>query len=376
MLAIHTNASKIRSGAYLWETPGHPSAIYISLDVVDRLLQDVMRGFGAVPKRGAEVGGILLGKVIGGDRLTIEIDEYEMIPIEYKRGPSYLLSDADLKAFEETYGRLRHGFKNGFHPVGMFRSHTRDAVGLSQADLDLMAKFFQEADKVVLLIRPYATRVSTAGFYIREEGKFPEGPPAGEFPFRRKELAGEDDAEPPPSNRGQGSVDRPIHRQDSLGSVVPIIRGELPAPRDPEPEPIDDTPGTDLRQTAKSSWMWLPLSFIFLLLGVLLGFQAALTLRPQQTGIAGDPFKLGLSIAKDGDNLNVRWDRQAPAIRAARSGLLVIDDGPYSKTVELDANQLQTGSVVYRHSSGGVKFRLELSIREHATVSEKQEWKQ
>ncbi len=350
-------------------------AIYISLDVVDRLLQDVMRGFGAVPKRGAEVGGILLGKAADGDRLSIEIDEYEMIPIEYKRGPSYLLSDADLKAFEETFGRLRHGFKDGFHPVGMFRSHTRESVGLSQEDLNLMEKFFPETDKVVLLIRPYATKVSTAGFYFRKDGKFAEGPPAGEFPFRRKDLAGADDAQPPASSRGQGSVDRPIQRQDNLASIVPMIRGALPAPRDPEPEPIHDAPQTEL-QGGKSSWVWLPLSFIFLLLGVLLGFQAAVTLRPQQTGIVGDPFKLGLSVAKDGDNLSVRWDRQAAAIRSARSGVLVIDDGPYSKTVELDANQLRTGSVVYRHSVGGVKFRLELAIGDHATMAEKVEWKQ
>ncbi len=369
-MAIHTNVSKVRPGAYLWEPPEAPLAIYISLDVVDRLLQDVMRGFGAVPKRGAEVGGILLGKATEGDRLTIEIDEYEMIPIEYKRGPSYLLSDADLKAFEETYGRLRHGFKAGFHPIGMFRSHTRDAVGLSQDDLDLMAKFFPEADKVVLLIRPYATKVSTAGFYFRQGGEFAKGPPAGEFSFRRKELAGVDDAQPSPASRGQGSVDRPIH----------IIRGELPAPREPqpqlEPDGIGETPEINPQQDSKSSWVWLPLSFIFLVLGVLLGYQAAVTLRPQQSATPGDPYTLGLSITKDGDNLNVRWDRQAQAIRSAKSGLLVIEDGPYSKTVGLDASQLRTGSVVYRHSSSGVKFRFELSIGGHATVSEKQEWKQ
>lgn len=392
---IEPQDPKVRSDAYLWEVPGKSLAVYIGLDVVDRMSQDVMRGFGAVPKRGAEVGGILLGKNMAPGRLTVEIDDYELIPIEYKRGPSYLLSDADLKAFEETFGRLRHGFKNGFRPVGLFRSQTRDAVGLGHEDLDLMAKFFPEPDKIVLLIRPFATKVSMAGFYFREDGEFQGGPPLVEFPFRRKELGGGDEVAQAPNRPRQESsnAERPIQRMASQGGeVIPISRPEIPAPRLATPQPQAPSPASGTSATrssldaddietvvsakGKSSWMWLPLSFIFLLLGVLLGFQAALTLRPQAPESSTDPFNLALSVSKDGDNLNVRWDRQAPAIRAANRGVLVIDDGAYSKTVELDANQLQTGSVVYRHTSNDVKFRMELTIRDRDTMFEKLEWKQ
>src|SRR5438105_4746771 len=55
------NAERNRSsvpipGFYVWEVPGKWISIELSLDVVDLLSQDVIRGFGSLPRRGAEVG--------------------------------------------------------------------------------------------------------------------------------------------------------------------------------------------------------------------------------------------------------------------------------------------------------------------------------
>jgi hypothetical protein len=379
-----SNAAKARPGSYLWEAPGGHVSVYITLDAVDRLLQDVMRGFGAVPKRGAEVGGILLGRSDKATPLTVEVEDYELVPIEYKRGPSYLLSDGDMKAFEESYGRRRHGFKGGLYPVGMFRSSTRDVVALAKEDLDLMERFFPEDDKVVLMIRPYATKVSTAGFYVREGGEFPEGPPLAEFPFRRRELGGGADAEPPSS--GPSRIDRSILRgapDADAGEPAALVTtayarpAALPLPELPAPAvPPSLEADTELPALPKPrTWMWLPLSFIFLLLGVLLGYQAAVTLHPPSAP-SDDPYNLGLVVTKDGDNLSVRWDRQASAVKASKHGVLVIQDGAFSKTVDLDPSQLQTGSVVYRHSTKAVKFRLEIQIHEHGVMSESFDWAQ
>lgn len=337
-----------------------------------------MRGFGAVPKRGAEVGGILLGKFSGGARPTVEVEDYELVPIEYKRGPSFLLSEADMIAFRETFTRLQ-GAASGLSPVGMFRSSTREAVGLSREDLDLADLYFPEPDKVFLMIRPYATKVSTAGFYFREEGHFQSGPPLTEFPFRRKELGGgaaEEPARAALEQRPRARGERPRYGDspaaESHAAISTARRPELLPEAQEAPAEADEN--FEIPQIAKGrTWMWLPLSFIFLLLGVLLGFQTALTMRPQASA-TGEPFNLSLTVAKDGDNLNVRWDRQAAAIKASRHGVLVIQDGKFSKTVDLDPGQLQTGSVIYRHSTRDVKFRLEVQIRDHTVVSENLEW--
>ena len=40
---------------YVWEVPGKLISIQLHFDVVDRMLQEVMRGFGSLPRRGRRV---------------------------------------------------------------------------------------------------------------------------------------------------------------------------------------------------------------------------------------------------------------------------------------------------------------------------------
>jgi hypothetical protein len=346
-------------GVYVWEVPGKSVSIHLSLEVVDRLLQDSMRGFGSVPKRGAEVGGVLLGSVESRNGPRVRVDDYELVPIEYKRGPSYLLSDTDIEGFTEVMGRLRS--RTELMPVGFFRSQTRDAAGLTAEDLEVLAHFLPQPENVVLLIKPYATRVSTAGFYFQENGRYQDGPPLVEFPLRRRELAPDDPGSAPEREEPRGARTIPPRRSEpeSLPSDArDAATSPLALPAEVQPP--------------RPRWIWFPLSFIFLLLGVLLGFQAASTMRPTAPG--GDPFSLSLHADRSGDNLHIQWDRQAPAVRTAQKGVLTIEDGAYSKTVDLDQSQLQTGSVVYHYNSDHVRFRLEVFAKERDSLAETHEW--
>jgi len=122
--------------------------------------------------------------------------------------------------------------------------------------------------------------------------------------------------------------------------------------------------------------VWIPLSFIFLILGVLVGFQAALTYRPARAGgILNDPFTLSLSAARQGDSLQVRWDRTSTAVRSAQRGVLTIQDGTYNTAVDLDVLQLNNPNVYYRNISDTVRFRLEIFTKERISVVETFEWK-
>ena len=351
-------------GTYAWEAPGKPQIVRLSLDVVDRLQQDVMRGFGAVPRRGAEVGGVLIGSVIHEEsgRPVVLVDDYELVPIEYKRGPSYLLSADDFAAFAALVNRLRAAGDPAYQPVGFFRSHTRDTPGLGEEDIQLIDRFFPELDATVLWIRPFATRVGIAGFLFRENGVFPAGPPAPEFPFRRKDLAPGEAASTGPRAR---------HREAQADPEVAVLPSEEPQHYLPEADSMQWEPPA--AQASSKSWYWLPLSFCFLLLGVFLGFLAALNLRPQAPA-AAEYFTVGMSAEKSGDDVHIKWDRQAPAIRAAQRGVLTIEDGRYSKTLELDPGQLQNGSVVYRRYSNSVRFRLQLFSGLRDSLTETAEW--
>ena len=360
-------------GEYVWQVAGKPIAIHVSLDVVDGISQEVMRGFGAVPRRGAEVGGILLGVVEPGADGIVRIDDFEPVPIEYKRGPSYLLSAADLVSFEADLKRLHE--RSSHRPVGFFRSQTREGTGLGSEDLEFLNKYFPGPESIVLMIRPFATKVSLAGFYFRENGAFQSGPPLLEFPFRRKEL----DRDAAPAAR----VRRAFERSEA-GPPAPAHREPIPMQERSSNEAVtvpettaDALFASFITERKKlGGWAWVPLAFVFLLLGLLLGFLAALNMRPQASPVPSYPLNLSMSVTKSGDNLHVKWDRQAVAIRSSQRGVLIIDDGRFTKTLELDASQLQNGSVVYRHDSNDVRFQLQVFPSARDTLTETVEWKQ
>jgi hypothetical protein len=77
-----------------------------------------------------------------------------------------------------------------------------------------------------------------------------------------------------------------------------------------------------------------------------------------------------LAATKTNGEIQLRWDRQSPAVLKARGGRLVIADGDHEQTVEFDASQLQNGTVVYRYLSGKVDFRLEVFPVGRASVAE------
>src|SRR5260370_3041763 len=335
-------------GAYVWEPAGKSISVRLSLDVVDRMLQDVMRGFGAVPKRGAEVGGILLGRAAPGDKLIVTIDDYELVPIEYKRSPSYLLSEEDACAFEAAVTRVRNNPNPLLHPVGYFRSHTRDEVGLDPEDLAIVRLHFPEPEAVILIVRPCATKVSQAGFYFHEAGQFQAGLPLLEFPFRRRDLDG---------GSGPGPRARPMDRSQVRALRDRPARSAAQRPT----ESSETSAGEPLKEPAshheplgiefppepktRRSEVWVPLSFIFLLLGVLLGFLAAtLSIRPQLPAGSNDPYNLKLTVTKQGSDLLVKWDRTALATPSAAKGTLTIHDRAYHNVVHWNPQELQVGN--------------------------------
>jgi hypothetical protein len=360
-------------GYYVWEVPGRPVVVHLRLDVVDRLAAEVMRGFGAVPKRGAEVGGVLVGTIQQGVPAIVRIEDFEPVPCEYRRGPSYLFTEEDGAAFEDAWQRFQPGVSPSSYAVGYFRSHTRDGLALASEDIELLDHFFPGPAHVALLIKPFATRVSIASFFVREHGGFPENALL-EFPFRRRELTGE---EAPPRRSLLERRPRTLGRSPAAlaeGSEQTEFGFAAPE-RIPSAEPVRAA-ATLPKTQFRGGWVWILLSFIFLLLGGALGFQAALTMRAPANANSAQNFSLSLSVARSGDNLNVKWDGQSPAIRAAQKGLLEIEDGGRTKPVDMDPVQLRSGSLIYRNSSKSVRFRLTVYPKARVSVTETMEWKQ
>jgi hypothetical protein len=151
-------------GYYLWELPGKPVAVHLNLAIIDRLSAEVMRGFGAVPKRGAEVGGLLLGTVEQGSPAIVRVEDFESVACDYKRGPSYLFTADDGAAFDDACMRWLPDSTRPVYAVGFFRSHTREGMSLGPEDIELMEHFFPAPSHIALLVKPFATKVSVASF--------------------------------------------------------------------------------------------------------------------------------------------------------------------------------------------------------------------
>jgi hypothetical protein len=368
------------------------------------MLSTVIDGFGSVPKRGAEVGGVLLGARSREDGvLQVAIDDYLPVPCAHRFGPSFVLSDDDLAEFENIVGQNES-------VIGFYRSHTREGMSLGAEDLQYCQRFFNSPDDIMLLIKPSAMKVSKAGFFYYQNGEIQDQTDL-EFPFRRSELeTGEaptrrplGERRPPPSfeppvgrppRPGEGQFQPPFQQDPFQGA------GDYTPPPSPQPVPMPERQPSSLASRGipqpavsqqqqqqpqypapsmqanklRRNWVWFPLSFIFLLLGVLLGFQAALTFNSAKNS-SQDPYALNLGVERRQDDLAIRWDRSNQAIRTASKAILDIQDGRYSKQVDLDSAQLQTGSVIYRFSTETVRFKLEVYPRDHIVISEWVEWK-
>jgi hypothetical protein len=348
-------------GYYVWAVPGKPVVVHLHLSVIDRMSAEVMRGFGAVPKRGAEVGGVLLGTIEDGPQPVIKVEDFEIVACDYRRGPSYLLSADDGIAFDDACKNLQPDPSRPTYAVGFFRSHTREGLSPGPEDLVLMDHYFPSPLQVALLIKPFATKVSVASFFFRENGLFSSAPLL-EFPFRRRELTGEQ--APPRRSMLERVPNRRIPK-----SVDPAVDfSEEPTPSEPSSVYRPSTPRT--------GWVWLPLSFVFLLLGVVLGFQAALTIGPKTAANGLLDYSLGLNVITEGRSLSVKWDRESPAVKGAQKGVLEIEDGGINKPYDLDAAQLRNGSILFTNSSKIVHFRLTVYPQTHVSVTQTMEWKE
>jgi hypothetical protein len=351
-------------GYFVWQVPGQPIVVHLSVDVVDRMGADIMRGFGLVPKRGAEVGGILLGTVKSD---TIRIEDFEPVPCTYARGPSYLLTDAERESFEEACQR------RGTEAVGYYRSHTREGLALQPEDLHLLERHF----KLALLVKPFATKPSTAGFFVRENGVFPAATPL-EFPFRRWEMTGEEPPRRAPMQERKRKEREPGAPVQSAPSGEKVAAAPVSAIA-PQPyyrifsmEPTEPPKELPEQPRSKSrTGIWLVACFVFLLLGVLLGYEAMRITAPQR---GASDFALSLAAERTGENLTVRWNPNARAVLSASNAVLEIEDGGDTKRVELDRPTLSNGSMLYHNVSDKIHFRLVVYLNSGLTVTEALEW--
>jgi protein TonB len=173
---------------------------------------------------------MLVGDVTAGNPLVVSIADFELISCDYARGPLYRLAEADMERFQRAMEQ-RKGTP-GQTVTGFFRSHTRKGISLDADDLAFYQACFREPHHIGLLIRPFATKASTAGIFIWENGKIHADASYLEFPFHVADLASKATEAPtsapaaPPPPAASSSAAKPAAR----AQIVPIAsRRDTPA---------------------------------------------------------------------------------------------------------------------------------------------------
>src|SRR5437016_1566235 len=141
----------IDSATSTWSVPQCPFTIEYAPRVLDDIRLAVVDAFFSLPRGGAEIGGILLGKYEKG---RLQILDFAALPCEHLSGPSFVLSPRDHTQLAEMLASAR-GNPKGAQPVGWYHSHTRSEIYMSEADLEIHKRYFPEPWQIALVLKPH-----------------------------------------------------------------------------------------------------------------------------------------------------------------------------------------------------------------------------
>jgi len=140
-------------------------AVSWSEDALEQLRRRAVDGLLALPIRGIEIGGLLLGVVSEQAPYRFSIEAIAPIECEHQQGPGFVLSENDRLKLVALLAEIQ-GY--GVHSVvGYYRSRTAREAGpeLDAADLELIGEFFAGQSHVFLALRPWSVRRCEAALY-------------------------------------------------------------------------------------------------------------------------------------------------------------------------------------------------------------------
>jgi hypothetical protein len=206
----------------------------------DGIVKETVAALHAVPRRGAEMGGVLLGRY-EEDRIVVE--DFEPVACEHRWGPVYRLSERDLRGLEEML-QGRGGKETRLAVVGFCRSHIRTDPQLDDQDRELFEHYFPEARAVFLLLQTDRLQPMEATYFVRSGGVLSKV--AGPLPFPAEgavalfleEPAAEAEAEPQspqPEELPLAQSAEPAAHDDGVSAANDFWPAQTPPRRIPPP---------------------------------------------------------------------------------------------------------------------------------------------
>jgi proteasome lid subunit RPN8/RPN11 len=355
-----------------WSTPECPFVIEYEPGALNDIRIAVSDAFFLVPRGGAEIGGILLGKWEAG---CLTISDYKPLDCEHAFGPSFILSHRDRFKLAELIASVK---ASGAWVTGWYHSHTRSHIFLSEADRGIHTEFFREPWQVALVLRPDTFLPTRAGFFFREAGgRMRVESSYMEFSLKPLDLKPAPSAAPGlpgVSPTSEVAVDAPHDLGDSQPlSAPPVSHSTEPAAAETLPRFLDVTPPTPRR--------W-PKVVIPIVVGAAIGVAAywqrdlwiprvmAIT-RAMPKPAAAPPAAPGLNTVDFDGQLQIRWNRNSPAVSQATNGVLRVKGGaPLAEEIPLDRDHLLSGVFTIARQSERVDVSLVLNRPDGSPIRE------
>jgi hypothetical protein len=165
---------------------------------------------------------------------------------------------------------------------------------------------------------------------------------------------------PPAEVRSEESV-----QQTKGGPAETLERPEAIAK--PIPSPDRSHAG---RRNGVRGWIWA----LCAVLAVSAGLAASWRFFPdelshllQLVGSGEAKSSLGLRAELQNSDIRLTWDRHAESVLTAESGVLSIQDGSFTRQIQLDSAQVRAANILYSPTSDQVQMRLAVFGSRNAT---------
>src|ERR1700722_385267 len=226
---------------YRWDAPDGSITVTLGFHLMDELRRQAIEAYLSLPKRGAEIGGLLFASVRQGGSIAFHIDACEDLPCEYRFGPSYKLSETDHVLASERLGQ--HQREGSLPVIGLYRSYTGREAALDQTDLDLMRSVLPHPHRISLLLQPLSAEKCMARFQLGGNDETAGSRLYEPFLIEAGQLTVEATAAPKPPYIAAGPAEPLGEPPVEAPKPTPV----LPAPHAPRRRWEEDEPTRALR---------------------------------------------------------------------------------------------------------------------------------
>lgn len=227
----------------IWSPPASPLRIEYSSEVIEEIRARAAEGFYKLTRGGVEIAGLLLGSV---QQDSIRVLAQIPFEIEYAYGPVFALSPRDVayvrKLIEDVASANVPVPSEGkvFRVLGLYISHSRSGMTLTEGELQLCEQLFPHAWQTVLVVKPSRGSETAAAFFVRERnGELQANQPYGHFVITPAmgERRARPSRGPDPSLAALAGAARNASSADASTPAAPHAPAEPAQSRLPNPSP-------------------------------------------------------------------------------------------------------------------------------------------